>query len=180
MPGMSGLEVCRFIRADEDLRSTPVILLTARAQAADIEAGKDAGVDEYLTKPFSLRELELRVRSVLRRSSAPPGEVAGVLRDGDLVVDLGARSATRGGAPLSLTARELDLLAWLVQRPGVVWSREALIREVWGWDAGDPSTVTVHVRRLREKVEPDAGSPARLVTVFGRGYRWDRTEPVEG
>ena len=85
---------------------------------------------------------------------------------------------TRGGEPLALTARELDLLAWLVQHPGIVWNRDDLIRRVWGWEVGDASTVTVHVRRLREKVEVDPSAPVRLSTVFGRGYRWDVTEPT--
>ena len=178
LPGMGGLEVCRRLRSMR--RDLPLIMVTARGQEHERVQGLQHGADDYLTKPFSLRELELRVRSVLRRSAAPPAEVSGVLRDGDLVVDLGARSVERGGAVVPLTARELDLLIWLVQHPGVVWSRDELIREVWGWDAGDSSTVTVHVRRLREKVEAAPGSPERLVTVFGRGYRWVRTHPQEG
>lgn len=175
LPGIGGFEVCRRLRSMR--RDLPLVMLTARGQEHERVQGLQHGADDYVTKPFSLRELELRVRSVLRRAASPPAEVTGVLRDGDLVVDLGARSVERRGAPVALTARELDLLVWLVQHPGVVWSREQLIREVWGWDVGDSSTVTVHVRRLREKVEVDPGAPVRLVTVFGRGYRWDRTEP---
>ena len=175
LPGMGGFEVCRRLRSMR--RDLPLIMVTARGQEHERVQGLQHGADDYLTKPFSLRELELRIRSVLRRAAAPPAEVSGILRDGDLEVDLGARSVERGGAAISLTARELDLLAWLVQHPGVVWSREQLIREVWGWDVGDSSTVTVHVRRLREKVEADPGSPVRLVTVFGRGYRWVPAEP---
>jgi DNA-binding response OmpR family regulator len=178
LPGIGGFEVCRRLRSMR--RDLPLIMLTARGQEHERVQGLQHGADDYVTKPFSLRELELRVRSVLRRAGAPPPEVSGVLRDGDLVLDLGARSVERGGASVALTARELDLLVWLVQHPGVVWSREELIRDVWGWDVGDSSTVTVHVRRLREKVEVDPGAPVRLVTVFGRGYRWDRTEPDEG
>ncbi|NHA66527.1 response regulator transcription factor [Phycicoccus flavus] len=171
LPGLGGLEVTRRLRSMR--RDLPLIMVTARSQEHERVQGLQHGADDYVTKPFSLRELELRVRSVLRRATAPPPEVAGVLRDGDLVVDLGARTVTRGGEALSFTARELDLLAWFLQHPGVVWSRDELMREVWGWDVGDASTVTVHVRRVREKVEADPGAPVRLATVFGRGYRWD-------
>ncbi len=176
LPGLGGFEVCRRLRSMR--RDLPVVMLTARGQEHERVQGLQHGADDYVTKPFSLRELELRVRSVLRRAAGPAPDVVDVLRDGDLVVDLGARSVTRAGAPLVLTARELDLLAWLVQHPGVVWGRDDLLRQVWGWEVGDASTVTVHVRRLREKVEADPGRPVRLATVFGRGYRWDRTEPA--
>ncbi|HYN66621.1 MAG TPA: response regulator transcription factor [Ornithinibacter sp.] len=176
LPGLGGFEVCRRLRSMR--RDLPVVMLTARGQEHERVQGLQHGADDYVTKPFSLRELELRVRSVLRRAAGPAPHVMDVLRDGDLVVDLGARSVTRAGAPLVLTARELDLLAWLVQHPGVVWGRDDLLRQVWGWEVGDASTVTVHVRRLREKVEADPSRPVRLATVFGRGYRWDRTEPA--
>ncbi|WP_299444347.1 response regulator transcription factor [uncultured Phycicoccus sp.] len=171
LPGLGGFEVTRRLRSMR--RDLPLIMVTARGQEHERVQGLQHGADDYVTKPFSLRELELRVRSVLRRTSGPAPEVTDVLRDGDLVVDLGARTVTRAGEPVPMTARELDLLAWLVQHPGVVWSRDELMREVWGWDVGDASTVTVHVRRVREKVEDDPGDPTRLATVFGRGYRWD-------
>ena len=176
LPGLGGLEVCRRMRSMR--HDVPVVMVTAKGQEHERVQGLQHGADDYVTKPFSLRELELRVRSVLRRASAPPPEVVDVLRDGDLAIDLGARTVTRGGEPLALTARELDLLAWLVQHPGIVWNRDDLIRRVWGWEVGDASTVTVHVRRLREKVEVDPSAPVRLSTVFGRGYRWDATEPT--
>ncbi|MBD3783536.1 MAG: response regulator transcription factor [Micrococcales bacterium] len=175
LPGLGGLEVTRRLRSMR--RDLPLIMVTARGQEHERVQGLQHGADDYVAKPFSLRELELRVRSLLRRTATPEVPVVDVLRDGDLVVDLGARSATRGGEPLALTARELDLLAWFLQHPGVVWSRDQLIREVWGWEVGDASTVTVHVRRVREKVESDPGTPTRLVTVFGRGYRWDPAPP---
>jgi DNA-binding response OmpR family regulator len=173
LPVMGGLEVTRRLRSMRP--DLPIIMLTARAQEHERVQGLQHGADDYVTKPFSMRELELRIRSVLRRAT-PPGPAGGDLtrlRDGDLEIDLAAREARRGGLPLQLTAREFDLLTWLVRRPGRVWSRDELIREVWGWDIGDASTVTVHVRRLREKVEDDPAAPVRLVTVFGRGYRWD-------
>ncbi len=170
LPGMGGLEVCRRLRT---LRpDLPLIMVTARGQEHERVQGLQHGADDYVTKPFSLRELDLRIRSVLRRSAPPPEAVVTELVDGDLTVDRVARTATRGGMPLRLTARELDLLDWLIAHPGQVCSRADLIREVWGWQAGDDSTVTVHVRRLREKVEADPSSPRRLVTVFGKGYRW--------
>ncbi len=179
LPGLGGFEVCRRLRSIR--RDLPVVMVTARGQEHERVQGLQHGADDYVTKPFSLRELELRVRSVLRRTSGPAAEeVQDVLRDGDLVVDLGARTVTRGGAAVALTARELDLLAWFLQHPGAVWGRDELLRQVWGWEVGDASTVTVHVRRLREKVEVDPSEPLRLVTVFGRGYRWDRTDPDAG
>ncbi len=178
LPGLGGFEVTRRLRSMR--RDLPLIMVTARGQEHERVQGLQHGADDYVSKPFSLRELELRVRSLLRRTSAPPADVVDVLRDGDLVIDLGARSVTRGGTPVQVTARELDLLAWFVQQPGVVWSRDQLIREVWGWEVGDASTVTVHVRRVREKVEDDPSAPTRLATVFGRGYRWDPTPPEGG
>jgi DNA-binding response OmpR family regulator len=178
LPGLGGLEVCRRLRSMR--RDLPLIMVTARVQEHERVQGLQHGADDYLPKPVSLRELELRVRALLRRSAAPPEPVVGVLRDGDLVIDLGARRATRVGRALALTTRELDLLGWLVQHPAAVWSRDELLREVWGWEVGDPSTVTVHVRRLREKVETDPARPVRLVTVFGRGYRWDAAGGADG
>ena len=175
LPGLGGFEVTRRLRSMR--RDLPLIMVTARGQEHERVQGLQHGADDYVTKPFSLRELELRVRSLLRRTAAPPDEVTGVLRDGDLVLDLGARTLTRAGAAVAVTARELDLLAWFLQHPGVVWSRDQLIREVWGWEVGDASTVTVHVRRVREKVEADPAAPTRLATVFGRGYRWDAAAP---
>ena len=176
LPGLGGFEVCRRLRSMR--RDLPVVMVTARGQEHERVQGLQHGADDYVTKPFSLRELELRVRSVLRRAAGTAPQVTDVLRDGDLVVDLGARAVTRAGQPLALTARELDLLSGLVQHPGVVWGREELIQQVWRWQVGDASTVTVHVRRLREKVEADPSRPVRLVTVFGHGYRWDPTAPA--
>ena len=150
LPEVDGLEVCRRVRsAHPDL---PVIMLTALAEAEDRIAGLEVGADDYVTKPFSPRELVLRVESVLRRASAvrPSGRP---LTAGSISVDRAARRATRNGQELALTVRELELLAYLMDHPGVAFNREQLMREVWGWTFGDQSTVTVHVRRLREKVE---------------------------
>ncbi len=170
LPGISGLEVCRRLREGADV---PVIMLTALGAETDRIMGLALGADDYVTKPFSPRELVLRVDSVLRRAGQRGDPEAVVLRDGDLVVDPVQHVATRGGRRLALTVREFDLLRFLVAHPGVAWSRDDLLRDVWGWTFGDQSTVTVHVRRLREKVEEDPTRPVRLVTVWGVGYRWE-------
>ncbi len=180
LPGMDGLEVCRRLRL---LRGDlPVLMLTARGDEEDRVLGLQVGADDYVGKPFSPRELVLRVQSLLRRAgsaaagAASPGSSAAAeptVVDGDLVVDRTSHRVTLAGRELALTAREFDLLAWLVTHPGRAVSRDELMREVWDWEFGDASTVTVHVRRLREKIEADPSNPVRLVTVFGVGYRWD-------
>jgi DNA-binding response OmpR family regulator len=179
LPDLDGLEVCRRLRSTSDV---PVIMLTALGGEVDRVLGLEVGADDYVTKPFSPRELVLRVQSVLRRTGrdsadASPQAPDPVLRDADLVLDTAAHTATRGDAPLPLTSREFDLLAFLLAHPGRAFTRGELMEQVWGWSFGDQSTVTVHVRRLREKVEPNPTEPARLVTVWGVGYRWDATEP---
>jgi DNA-binding response OmpR family regulator len=174
LPDLDGLEVCRRIRTTSQ---TPVIMLTALGEEVDRVLGLEVGADDYVTKPFSPRELVLRAQSVLRRTS-PSGAIVppSVLRDGDLVLDTSAHTAARHGEPLALTTREFDLLAFLLANPGRAFTRSELMEQVWGWTFGDQSTVTVHVRRLREKVEPDSTEPRRLVTVWGVGYRWDAQE----
>jgi two-component system response regulator ResD len=170
LPGVDGLEVCRRVRTEWP--HLPVVMLTALAEPEDRIAGLEVGADDYVTKPFSPRELVLRVDSVLRRVSAPaPPAVRPVLTAGAITVDTAARRATREGRELSLTVRELDLLTFLMGHPGQAFTREELMREVWGWTFGDQSTVTVHVRRLREKVEPDPTKPTLIQTVWGIGYR---------
>jgi len=168
LPEVDGLEVCRRVRAtNPDL---PIIMLTALSEAEDRIAGLEVGADDYVTKPFSPRELMLRIDSVLRRSAMTP-QPATPLVAGSLRVDPAARRATRDGVELALTVRELDLLAFLLAHPGTAFNREQLMREVWGWTFGDQSTVTVHVRRLREKVEDDPTNPKLIQTVWGIGYR---------
>jgi DNA-binding response OmpR family regulator len=169
LPGIDGLEVCRRLR---EARDVPVVMLTALGGEVDRVMGLEHGADDYVTKPFSPRELALRVDSVLRRAGerTMPAEC---LTDGDLVVDSDQHVATIGGERLSLTGREFDLLRFLMAHPGTAFSRDELLAQVWGWSFGDQSTVTVHVRRLREKVERDPTRPERLVTVWGVGYRWE-------
>ena len=171
LPGIDGIEVCRRLRASGDV---PVVMLTALGEETDRVVGLEVGADDYVTKPFSPRELALRVDSVLRRTHVPAAPRR--LVDGDLVVDEAAHTAYRSGAPLALTGREFDLLRFLLAHPGTAYSRDELLRQVCGWSIGDHSTVTVHVRRLREKVEPDPRRPARLVTVWGVGYRWEAAD----
>jgi DNA-binding response OmpR family regulator len=173
LPGVDGLQVCRELRAHGPV---PVIMLTALGSESDRVLGLEVGADDYVTKPFSPRELVLRVQSVLRRSSGadlPAASGSLVVRGAGIVADVTAHVATRRGRPLSLTIREFDLLAFFLGHPGRAFSRQELLREVWGWDFGDLSTVTVHVRRLREKIEDDPAAPVFLITVWGIGYRFD-------
>ncbi|MFF4843598.1 response regulator transcription factor [Streptomyces collinus] len=171
LPGMDGLEVCRRLREHGPV---PVVMLTARGDEEDRVLGLEVGADDYVTKPFSPRELVLRVDSVLRRAR-PAEHPRGPFGAAGLSVDPAARRATKNGAELALTLREFDLLAFLLRHPGRAFAREELMREVWGWDFGDLSTVTVHVRRLRGKVEDDPARPRLIRTVWGVGYRFDAT-----
>jgi DNA-binding response OmpR family regulator len=175
LPGISGLEVCRRLRRDSRV---PIVMLTALGEEEDRVIGLQLGADDYIAKPFSPRELVLRVSSVLRRAQATPVPRAAPVIDGDLRLDPVAHKATLGDTELTLTAREFDLLLFLVTDPGTVYTREQLLEQVWGWNFGDRSTVTVHVRRLREKVERDPAKPKRIVTVWGIGYRYDAVEPA--
>lgn len=175
LPGVDGLEVCRQLR--QRSAGLPVVMLTALGEEADRILGLQLGADDYVTKPFSPKELVLRVQSVLRRTAAaarpPAGSQLRPLVDGDLVVDVTRRLARRAGAELALTVREFDLLVHLMRHPGTAFRRSELLQAVWGWDFGDQSTVTVHVRRLREKVEADPANPLRIVTIWGVGYRYE-------
>jgi DNA-binding response OmpR family regulator len=190
LPGIGGLEVCRRLR---EQWAIPVVMLTALGEETDRLAGFEFGADDYVTKPFSPRELAMRVRSVLRRArgvaqagqpGAPrepqPGQelsrtTAGqpVITDRDVMVDLGAHEVRVGGRLIQLTSREFDLLVFLLRNPRQAFTREQLLNEVWGWTFGDTSTVTVHVRRLREKLEEDPTLPRRIVTVWSVGYRYE-------
>jgi DNA-binding response OmpR family regulator len=177
LPGIDGVELFRRLRA---LAPVPVVMLTARGGESDRIIGLEMGADDYIAKPFSPRELVARVKAVLRRvqgslERVEPG-ASPVLTVGDLEVDVVAHEARRGGATLALTAREFELLAFLMRHPGRAFRREELLEKVWGYTFGDTSTVTVHIRRLREKVEADPGDPRHLVTVWGIGYRFDVPE----
>lgn len=168
LPRTDGLEACRRIRASG--ADVPVLLLSALGATEDRIAGLEAGADDYVTKPFSPRELLLRVASVLRRHLAAPSRESAVTL-GAFQLDPAKREITRDGAPLPLTQREYELLAYLLSNPDRTFSRAELLRAVWRWEYGDQSTVTVHIRRLRERVEDDPAQPRLLETVWGVGYR---------
>jgi DNA-binding response OmpR family regulator len=171
LPRMDGIEVFTRIRERSD---TPVIMLTARGQDADRIVGLEIGADDYVTKPFSPREVLARVRSVLRRAGVPAEPRDPVLRIGGLRIDPRAREVRRRGRVLPLTPKEFDLLHFLAANAGTAFSRLELLDELWDFAFdGDPSTVTVHVRRLRAKIEDDPSRPRHLVTVWGVGYRFD-------
>ena len=168
LPGIDGLELCRWIRTRSTL---PVILLTARGEEADRIVGLDLGADDYVTKPFSPRELAARVRTVLRRSA--PTEAGSVcFAFGDIEIDTATREVRKAGRELRMTAKEFDLLSFLAGNPRRVFGRDQLMSRVWGYEAAlDTGTVTVHVRRLREKIETNPSEPLHLQTIWGVGYR---------
>ena len=173
LPRLSGLEVCRKIRADSKV---PVMMLTVRSGEEDQVQALDSGADDYLTKPFSPRELALRVRSVLRRSPTPGGVLPIDVNSGELTVSTASRTVTVAGRPVNLTNREFDLLLFFLTHTDTVFTREDLLRQVWRWDFGDLSTVTVHVKRLRSKL----GERHRVQTVWGRGYMWTSDHAAVG
>jgi DNA-binding response OmpR family regulator len=171
LPVLDGFEVCRRLRK---VLPIPVIMLTARGEEDDRIAGLELGADDYLTKPFSPRELTARVKAVLRRAGGGVAPTSGAaLEAGQIELDLVAHEARRSGNVLSLTAKEFDLLAHFMAHPRRAFRRDELLEQVWGWSYGDTATVTVHVRRLREKVEQDPSSPKHLCTVRGVGYRFE-------
>ncbi len=178
LPGMDGLEVCRILRGE---MNTPVLMLTARDDEIDRVVGLEVGADDYLTKPFSMRELLARVKAMLRRvrmmreEIAPPqGSGISVLKFDGMSLDLDRRELRIDEKPVSLKPKEYDLLLYFTQHPGRAISRDVLLEEVWGWDyTGESRTVDVHVRWLREKIEPDPQNPTRIVTVRGSGYRFE-------
>ncbi len=169
LPGTDGLELCRWIRGRSEL---PVIMLTARGEEADRVVGLELGADDYVTKPFSPRELAARVRTVLRRSEPLRADQASLSFD-ELEIDPSTREVLKAGEPLRLTAKEFDLLYFLASHPRKVFSRDQLMIRVWGYEAAlETGTVTVHIRRLRKKIEQDPSRPRFLETIWGVGYRF--------
>lgn len=170
LPGLSGLELCRWIRSRSEV---PIVMLTALGEEADRIVGLELGADDYLTKPFSPRELAVRVRNLMRRTAQPTASREQRIAFGDVVIDPTAREAQKGGELLRLTLKELDLLLFFASNPRQVFSRDQLMDRVWGYQSAlDTGTVTVHIRRLRKKIEDDASRPRHLETVFGVGYRF--------
>ena len=177
LPGLDGLELCRTIRRES---SVPIIMLTAKAEEVDRIVGLELGADDYVTKPFSMRELMARARAMLRRSrmgqDSPDGPASPeTIRAGDLMVDLTAHTAVLGDRTLELKPREFELLALLMSNRGRAFTRDQLLQRLWGQDyVGDSRTVDVHVRWLREKIEAEPGKPKRIITIRGVGYRFER------
>jgi len=176
LPGIDGLEVCRRLKADPRTRDVPIVMLTAKGEERDVITGLELGADDYITKPFSVREFRSRVKALLRRSAMARDETeeeGGVVEHGELRIDPLKRSVTVGGEPVELTFVEFEMLLAMAASPGRVWSRDQLLGQVWGSsDYRDPRTVDVHVRHLREKIETEPGSPEYLLTVRGVGYRF--------
>jgi len=171
LPGMSGLDVCRALRARGI--EVPVVMLTARAEEVDRVVGLEIGADDYVTKPFGLRELIARINARLRREAARTSTRLGHFRFANVDVDFDAHQATRDGQPVDLSAKELDLLRMLVQRRGQVVTRQWLLREVWGYDqAPNTRTIDTHILRLRQKLEEDPANPRFILSVYGEGYRF--------
>jgi DNA-binding response OmpR family regulator len=179
LPGLDGFEVCRILRQETNV---PILMLTARDEEVDRVVGLEVGADDYVTKPFSMRELMARVKALLRRSRLTTGEPTAEgartsperLVFDDLVIDLSRHEVTRAGHPLILRPKEYDLLLFLARNRGIVLSRDLILERVWGWEYGGGSrTVDVHVRWLREKIEPNPAQPTRIVTVRGAGYRFE-------
>lgn len=167
LPGRDGVSVCRDIRAESGV---PIIMLTAKSDTSDVVSGLEAGADDYVAKPFKAKELIARIRTRLRRTSGPTGN--DVLNIGDLTISVSSHVVKRGNVPLSLTPLEFELLLALARRPSHVFSREALLDEVWGYrNAADTRLVNVHVQRLRAKIEKDPERPEIVITVRGIGYR---------
>ncbi|MEA5078999.1 MAG: response regulator transcription factor [Anaerolineaceae bacterium] len=177
LPGKDGFEVCRILRQE---MNTPILMLTARDDEIDRVVGLEVGADDYMTKPFSMRELMARVKAMLRRVRLIREEVQVVeppseqLKFGNLNIDLKRREANLNNKPLDLKPKEYDLLLYFLEHPSRALSRDTLLEQVWGWDfSGDSRTVDVHIRWLREKIEEDPSAPKRLVTVRGAGYRFE-------
>jgi len=173
LPQLDGFEVCRILRAAG--AKVPILMLTAKTEEVDKVVGLELGADDYLTKPFGLRELVARIRALLRRAQmlkeAAQDEV---LHYGDLEINISSRTVRRGDLLLELSPKEFDLLAFLAKNRGQVFSRDALLERVWGHDwVGDPRTVDVHIRWLREKIELDPANPRRILTVRGVGYKFE-------
>ena len=171
LPGLDGFEVCRILRHES---SAPILMLTAKAEEVDKVVGLELGADDYMTKPFSMRELLARVRALLRRAEATAPDEGEVLTARDLQVDMRRRQASRGERTLPLKPKEFELLVFLMRTRGRAFTRDQLLNQVWGYDfVGDSRTVDVHMRWLREKIEEEPSKPTRLITIRGTGYRFD-------
>lgn len=171
LPVMDGLEVCRIVRREMSL---PILMLTAKTEEVDKVVGLELGADDYVTKPFGMRELIARVHALLRRAEPGAAEEGASIATGDIIVDLKRREVTRKGERIELKPKEFELLLFFARNKGRAFTREQLLRDVWGYDFyGDSRTVDVHIRWLRQKIEDEAAKPVRLVTIRGTGYRFE-------
>jgi DNA-binding response OmpR family regulator len=171
MPGLNGIEVCRILRKEMHV---PILILTARSDETDKVAGLELGADDYVTKPFSMRELTARVRALLRRAEYAPATDQEVVAAGDLTIDLPKRAVSRDGSRIALKPKEFELLSFFARNRGRAFTRDQLLNQIWGYEyAGDTRTVDVHVRWLRQKIEAEPDQPVRLITIRGVGYRFD-------
>jgi len=172
LPELSGVEVCRIVRQESGV---PILMLTAKSSEIDKVLGLELGADDYVTKPFSLRELSARIRALLRRIEQPSVEGPAMVALGDLTVDLAGHRLLRDGVPVPVKPKVFELLAFLLRHPGQVFSREQLLEHVWGYDyAGETRTVDVHVHWLRTAIEPEPATPSYVQTVRGVGYVFRR------
>jgi DNA-binding response OmpR family regulator len=171
LPGLDGLQVCRLLRREMQV---PILMLTAKGDEVDKVVGLEMGADDYVTKPFSMREVVARVKALLRRADIRSPTEGDILTAGELQLDLRKRAATMRGVATAMKPKEFDLLTFFMRNPGHAFTREQLLHHVWGYDfAGDTRTVDVHIRWLREKIEDRPDKPAKLITVRGTGYRFD-------
>jgi two-component system OmpR family response regulator len=177
LPKLDGLEVCRILRRESNI---PIIMLTARSEEIDKVVGLEIGADDYMTKPFSVKELMARVKALLRRAemaqqhSTATVALAPMIKEGELQIDVERHAVSLGGAAIDLTHKEFDLLVFMMKNKNRVMSRDYLLEKVWGYDfAGDTRTVDVHIRWLRQKIEKDPADPKRLITVRGVGYKFE-------
>jgi two-component system OmpR family response regulator len=177
LPGLDGFEVCRILRAE---MTTPILMLTAKAEETDKVVGLELGADDYMTKPFSMREFLARIKAMIRRAEivkigeSSAKEAAAIIRVGEIEIDLARHTVSRSGSLIDLSPKEFDLLAFLVKNREQVFSRDQLLEKVWGYDyAGDTRTVDVHIRWLRQKIESDPANPRHLLTVRSIGYKFE-------
>jgi DNA-binding response OmpR family regulator len=183
LPGLDGLEICRRLRAEQ--HHMPILMLTARSTEVDRVVGLEMGADDYLSKPFSVRELMARVKALFRRVESyggePPSDAAGTISAGDMTINRARREVRLGGEIVNLTAKEFDLLTHFASHPGQVFTRSQLLDRVWGYaHEGYEHTVNTHINRLRGKIEPDPSAPSYIITVWGVGYRFPGPDELVG
>ncbi|AEM78994.1 two-component system, OmpR family, alkaline phosphatase synthesis response regulator PhoP [Thermoanaerobacter thermohydrosulfuricus] len=172
LPDVDGLEICKILKKNDETKNIPIIMLTAKSEEFDKVLGLELGADDYITKPFSVRELLARIKAVLRRTQQPEEEKEGIIKFGDIVIDTGKHLVYKKGKVLELTLKEFELLKLLSQNMGKVLTRDYLLDKVWGYEyAGETRTVDVHIRHLRKKIEDDDKSPVYIETVRGIGYK---------